>query len=213
MKDITCIDDLRQLARRKVPRAFFDYADSGSYQRGNAARQPRRPARRSSCASACWWTSPSAASPPPSSGRRWRRRSSLAPIGLCGMQHGDGEILSARAAERGRHSVHALHHVDLLDRGRGGGDQQAVLVPALRHPRPRLLQGHPGARGGGEMQRAGAHRRPAGARPAPPRHQERHDGAAGNPPQEHHRHRHQAGLGLEHARRASARPSAISPAT
>ena len=34
-----------------------------------------------------------------------------------------------------------------------------------------------------------------------------------NPHQEHHRHRHQAGLGLEHPRRASARPSAISPAT
>src|ERR1019366_8358393 len=39
MKHITCIEDLRQLARRKVPRAFFDYADSGSYNeetlRGN----------------------------------------------------------------------------------------------------------------------------------------------------------------------------------
>jgi len=28
---ITCIDDLRQVARRRVPRAFFDYADRGSY--------------------------------------------------------------------------------------------------------------------------------------------------------------------------------------
>ena len=33
------------------------------------------------------------------SARRPRRRSSLAPIGMCGMQHGDGEILSARAAQ------------------------------------------------------------------------------------------------------------------
>ena len=31
MKTITCIEDLRTLARRRVPRAFFDYADSGSY--------------------------------------------------------------------------------------------------------------------------------------------------------------------------------------
>src|SRR5262252_1671631 len=31
MKPITCIEDLRCLARRKVPKAFFDYADSGSY--------------------------------------------------------------------------------------------------------------------------------------------------------------------------------------
>ena len=31
MKTMTCIDDLRQTARRKVPRAFFEYADGGSY--------------------------------------------------------------------------------------------------------------------------------------------------------------------------------------
>ena len=31
MKTITCIEDLRALARRRVPRAFFDYVDSGSY--------------------------------------------------------------------------------------------------------------------------------------------------------------------------------------
>ena len=32
MTTVTNIDDLRVLARRRVPRAFFDYADSGSYQ-------------------------------------------------------------------------------------------------------------------------------------------------------------------------------------
>jgi L-lactate dehydrogenase (cytochrome) len=31
MKTITCIEDLRVLARRRVPQAFFEYADSGSY--------------------------------------------------------------------------------------------------------------------------------------------------------------------------------------
>ncbi|MFZ4701622.1 MAG: alpha-hydroxy-acid oxidizing protein, partial [Candidatus Methylumidiphilus sp.] len=31
MKTMTCIEDLRQLASRKVPRAFFDYAEAGSY--------------------------------------------------------------------------------------------------------------------------------------------------------------------------------------
>src|SRR5262245_21556931 len=31
MKNITCIEDLRDLARRKVPRALFDYAEAGSY--------------------------------------------------------------------------------------------------------------------------------------------------------------------------------------
>ena len=31
MKTMTCIEDLRQTAHRKVPRAFIDYAESGSY--------------------------------------------------------------------------------------------------------------------------------------------------------------------------------------
>ena len=31
MKNITCIQDLRAIARRKVPRPFFDYAEAGSY--------------------------------------------------------------------------------------------------------------------------------------------------------------------------------------
>ena len=31
MKHITCIEDLRLLHRRRVPKAFFDYADRGSY--------------------------------------------------------------------------------------------------------------------------------------------------------------------------------------
>ena len=31
MKNVTCIEDLRDIARRRVPRAFFEYADSGSY--------------------------------------------------------------------------------------------------------------------------------------------------------------------------------------
>src|SRR6516165_8976010 len=31
MRTVTCIEDLRQTARRKVPRAFFDYAEAGSY--------------------------------------------------------------------------------------------------------------------------------------------------------------------------------------
>ena len=30
-RHMTCIEDLRQVARRRVPRAFFDYAEAGSY--------------------------------------------------------------------------------------------------------------------------------------------------------------------------------------
>jgi L-lactate dehydrogenase (cytochrome) len=31
---MTCIEDLRRAAARKVPRAFFDYAEAGSYGEG-----------------------------------------------------------------------------------------------------------------------------------------------------------------------------------
>jgi len=31
VKDITCIEDLRELHRRRTPKAFFDYVDHGSY--------------------------------------------------------------------------------------------------------------------------------------------------------------------------------------
>ena len=31
MKTVTCIEDLRQIARRRVPKAFFDYVEAGSY--------------------------------------------------------------------------------------------------------------------------------------------------------------------------------------
>ena len=34
MPIITCIEDLRVLAQRRVPRMFYDYADSGSYTEG-----------------------------------------------------------------------------------------------------------------------------------------------------------------------------------
>jgi L-lactate dehydrogenase (cytochrome) len=97
MKNITNIDDLRALARRRVPRAFFDYADSGSYQeetlRANRAdlqaiklhqRVLVDVSERSMATTVI--------------GQKIAAPLILAPVGLTGMQHGDGEILSARAA-------------------------------------------------------------------------------------------------------------------
>ena len=98
LKSITCIEDLRVLARRRVPKAFFDYADGGSYTestlRANRAdleaiRLRQRVmvdvSKRSLETSILGET---AAAP-----------IILAPVGLTGMQHGDGEILAAQAAE------------------------------------------------------------------------------------------------------------------
>jgi L-lactate dehydrogenase (cytochrome) len=98
MTVITCIDDLRQLARRRVPRAFFDYADRGSYSeqtlRANRDDLLRLKLRQRVLVdvSARDLSTTIVGEPAP-------LPLSLAPIGLCGMQHGDGEILSARAAQ------------------------------------------------------------------------------------------------------------------
>jgi L-lactate dehydrogenase (cytochrome) len=97
MKNITCIDDLRQLARRRVPRAFFDYADSGSYQeetlRANRADLEAIKLRQRILVDVSQRSLATTIV-----GQKVSAPMVLAPIGLCGMQHGDGEILSAMAA-------------------------------------------------------------------------------------------------------------------
>lgn len=98
MPVITNIEDLRRLARRRVPRMFYDYADSGSWTestyraneadfakiklRQRVAVDLRNRSLRTTMAGT------DAAMPV-----------ALAPTGLTGMQHADGEILAARAAE------------------------------------------------------------------------------------------------------------------
>ena len=73
MKHITCIEDLRQLHMRRVPKAFFDYADRGSYTE-QTLRANREDLERSGFASASWSTCRSAISPPPFSASPHRCR-------------------------------------------------------------------------------------------------------------------------------------------
>jgi L-lactate dehydrogenase (cytochrome) len=96
---VTCIEDLRLLHQRRVPRMFYDYADSGSWSestyRANEAdlskillkqRVAVDMAERSIASTMI--------------GEPVRMPVALAPTGLTGMQHADGEILAARAAEK-----------------------------------------------------------------------------------------------------------------
>ena len=97
MRTATCIEDLRQAARRKIPRMFFDYAEAGSYAeetlRANRADLERIKLRQRVLVDVS---------------RRDLRSTivgepvplplALAPVALTGMQHGDGEILACRAA-------------------------------------------------------------------------------------------------------------------
>jgi L-lactate dehydrogenase (cytochrome) len=98
MKTTTCIEDLRQAARRKVPRAFFEYADGGSYTeqtlRANCADLERIKLRQRVLVDVDNRTSKTTIL-----GEPVPLPLALAPIGLCGMQHGDGEILACRAAQ------------------------------------------------------------------------------------------------------------------
>ena len=98
MKNITCIDDLRQVARRRVPRAFFDYAESGSYAeetlRANRADLERIKLRQRVLVDVDKRDTSTTIL-----GEKVSLPIALAPVGLCGMQHGDGEILACRAAQ------------------------------------------------------------------------------------------------------------------
>ena len=97
MKTVTCIEDLRELARRKVPKAFFEYADGGSYSeetlRANRADLEIIKLRQRVMVDVSQRSLATTIV-----GQKVNAPFALAPIGLCGMQHGDGEILSAQAA-------------------------------------------------------------------------------------------------------------------
>jgi L-lactate dehydrogenase (cytochrome) len=92
------IDDLKQLARRRVPTMFFDYADSGSWTestyRANEADFARIGLRQRVLVDI---TDRSLATT--MAGQAVAMPVALAPTGLTGMQHADGEILAAQAAE------------------------------------------------------------------------------------------------------------------
>ncbi|MFN7857490.1 MAG: L-lactate dehydrogenase [Acidovorax sp.] len=98
LSKITCIEDLRLVAKRRVPRMFYDYADSGSYTEGTyrsnesdfqaiklrqrvAVNMEGRSTRTTMV------------------GQDVAMPVAIAPTGLTGMQHADGEILGARAAK------------------------------------------------------------------------------------------------------------------
>ena len=99
LSKITTIEDLRVLAERRVPRMFYDYADSGSWTEGtyraneadfHTIKLRQRVAvnmeNRSTAVTMA--------------GQAARMPVVIAPVGLTGMQHADGEIHAARAAEK-----------------------------------------------------------------------------------------------------------------
>lgn len=96
---ITCIEDLRKIAKRRVPRMFYDYADSGSwtestYRSNEAAFQKIKFHQRVAV------NMENRSLETTMIGEKVHMPVAIAPTGLTGMQHADGEILAARAAEK-----------------------------------------------------------------------------------------------------------------
>ncbi len=98
MKHITCIDDLRTLHQRRVPKAFFDYCDRGSYAeetlRANRDDLQDIKFRQRILVDVSRRDTSTMILGEPST-----MPLILAPVGLLGMQHGDGEIYACRAAQ------------------------------------------------------------------------------------------------------------------
>ena len=137
MAIVTNIEDLRRIARRRIPRAIYDYVERGSYDELtlnanrdelNAIRLRQRvliDVSKVSLASSML-------------GEEVSMPLAIAPTGLTGLVHGDGEMLAARAAEAAgikfclsTMSICSIEDVQSVR-------EQAVLVPALHVPRSRL---------------------------------------------------------------------------
>ena len=99
LSKMTCTEDFRRTAVRRVPRMFYDYADSGSWTEGtyrsNEADFQRLKLRQRVAVNI-----ESRSIRSTMIGTDVAMPVAIAPTGLTGMQHSDGEILGARAAER-----------------------------------------------------------------------------------------------------------------
>ncbi|MDZ4136771.1 MAG: alpha-hydroxy acid oxidase [Paracoccaceae bacterium] len=99
MPVITCIQDLKRLHKRRVPKMFYDYAESGSYTeqtfRDNSTDFAQLRLRQKVAVDMSGRSTQSTMI-----GEKVAMPVALAPVGLTGMQCADGEIKAARAAEK-----------------------------------------------------------------------------------------------------------------
>ena len=99
MSVITTIEELRLLAKKRVPRMFYDYADSGSWTestyRANESDFQKIKLRQRVAVNMEGRSTATTMI-----GQKVAMPVAIAPTGLTGMQHADGEILAARAAKK-----------------------------------------------------------------------------------------------------------------
>jgi len=98
MKNIFNIEDLKNVAQKRVPKMFYEYADSGSWN------QETYHANQNDFSKIKFRQRVGVDIEKRSLSKKFMGKEvsipvALAPIGLCGMQHRDGEILAAQASE------------------------------------------------------------------------------------------------------------------
>jgi isopentenyl diphosphate isomerase/L-lactate dehydrogenase-like FMN-dependent dehydrogenase len=96
---ITTVEDLRVLAQKRVPRMFYDYADSGSWTEGTY-RANSEDFQRIKLRQRVAVNMENRSTAVQMVGQAAKMPVAIAPVGLTGMQHADGEIHAARAAEK-----------------------------------------------------------------------------------------------------------------
>jgi L-lactate dehydrogenase (cytochrome) len=98
MRSITCIEDLRRVAQRKVPRAFFDYVEAGSYSeetlRANRADISAIRLRQRVLVDVSARTTATTIL-----GEKVPLPLALGPVAMTGLECGNGEILACRGAQ------------------------------------------------------------------------------------------------------------------
>lgn len=98
MAVITNVEDLRILAKKRVPRMFYDYADSGSWTE-STYRANESDFQKIKLRQRILVNMEHRSTATTMIGQRVAMPVAIAPTGLTGMQHADGEILAARAAK------------------------------------------------------------------------------------------------------------------
>jgi isopentenyl diphosphate isomerase/L-lactate dehydrogenase-like FMN-dependent dehydrogenase len=99
MPVITNIEDLRVLAEKRVPRMFYDYADSGSWTEGTY-RANETDFQKIKLRQRVAVNMENRSTATKMVGVNVKMPVAIAPVGLTGMQHADGEIKAAKAAEK-----------------------------------------------------------------------------------------------------------------
>jgi len=99
MTVITNVEDLRVLAQKRVPRMFYDYADSGSWTEGSY-RANEADFQKIKLRQRVAVNMENRSTRSTMIGQDVAMPVAIAPTGLTGMQHADGEILAARAARK-----------------------------------------------------------------------------------------------------------------